>query len=458
MDMEIEVNSDNKEGETTLSIPVEEGEKDTELFSRGNPDAHFDLQGSLDEHELKRLLIWCVKNKVSDITIQSGEPVWCDIGGEKERVTRKVITHPEVTRICQIIYGDNAPAELNQGTDLDPAFEVKEEVAIPGKLERKRLIARWRFRVNITSGRMIGGDSYSLTIRTLPSQPIEVSKLGIEPDILKYMRPAQGMNLFTGPTGSGKSTLMSSVLRYLCEKTYDNGRVASEKVLEYASPIEFVYDGLQFPKSVIHQSEVGKHIISQEKGISNWAWCVRNALRRKPDIISIGEARDRDTIKGCIALSNTGHLVMTTMHTIGVAETIRRAVIEFPPEEQRSVAADLLDVLNLVVTQLLIPRKGGGKIGCREYMVFDKKARSALQGLEPELWPGRIRELLFSKQVIGCSMADSARNLLEIGEITPETFEWISNRSSNESKLVRTAIAQGLLKRNSAERQVSETH
>lgn len=414
------------------------------LFSRGHTGEKFDLNGSLDEDEFQRLMIWCVKNKVSDVTIQSGEPVWCEIGGKKEKVTQKIITHPEITRLSQIIYGDNAPSELNSGNDLDPSYEVKEQEDIPGKAERKKIIGRWRFRVNITTGRMIGGDSYSLTIRTLPSQPIEISKLGIEDDIIKHLRPAQGMNLFTGPTGSGKSTLMSSVLRYLCEKNGEDE--PGEKVLEYASPIEFVYDGLAFPRSVIHQSEVGKHIRSQDPNISDWTWCIRNALRRKPDIISIGEARDKETIKECIKGASTGHLVMSTMHTIGVAETIRRAVIEFPSQEQVGVAADLLDILNLVVTQLLIPRKGGGKIGCREYMVFDKKARSALLGLNLELWPSRIRELLFSKQVIGSSMADSARKLLEQDEITPETFEWISNRSSNESSLVRHAIARGLIK------------
>lgn len=430
-------------GENYVDIEVDDDGTDSELFSRGHDGTIFDLNGSLDEIEFSRLLVWCVKKKVSDITIQSGEPVWCEIGGMRVRSTEKNISHPEVTRITQFIYGDNGPAELNAGNDLDPAYEVKEEEENPDKPGRKHLIARWRFRVNITTGRMIGGDSYSLTIRTLPSQPIEISLLGIEPDIIKHLRPTQGLNLFTGPTGSGKSTLMSSVIRYLCERPD-----RSEKVLEYAAPIEFVYDGLNFPHSFVHQSQVGKHIRSKNPEISDWAWCIRNALRRKPEIISIGEARDRETIKECITGAQTGHLLMSTMHTIGVAETIRRAVIEFPGDEQRSVASDLLDVLNLVVTQLLIPRKGGGKIGCREYMVFDKKARSALMGLEPEMWPSRIRELLFDNQVIGSSMANSARKLLEDDLITPETFEYIADRSSNESKIVRRAISMGLMNRN----------
>src|SRR5690606_26921321 len=128
------------------------------------------------------------------------------------------------------------------------------------------------------------------------SQPIELEKLGIEPAIVANVRPPQGLNLITGPTGSGKSTLLSSIVRYICENPD-----ADEKIIEYSRPIEYVYDGLNFPASFVFQSEIGKHLRPKdERGggeDSEWAYAVRNALRRAPDIILLGEARDRATIQ-----------------------------------------------------------------------------------------------------------------------------------------------------------------
>ena len=247
------------------------------------------------------------------------------------------------------------------------------------------------------------------------------------------------MNLITGPTGSGKSTLLSSLVRWRCEQ-----KGVDEKIVEYSAPIEYVYDGLDFPDSHIFQAEPGDHLrpteLQMEEGGSLWSQCVTNALRRAPKIIIIGEARDKATLENCVKASLTGHLVMSTMHTIGVPESIRMAMMRFPGSERRAIAADLLETLNLVVTQLLLPQVGGGKVGCREFLVFDRKVRTALVGLDPDKWPAKLREMLTARQVVGRSMADSARTLLTEGRITPEIYEWIAARTSAESKVTRTVM------------------
>ena len=400
-----------------------------DTFASSHDGSFFDYDGRLDANHFDNMLLWATKKRASDVTVQSGEHVWAALGGKWARITRRRISHPEVAGIVQHIYGPNGPGELLSGNDLDPSHEVKGEGSY----------WRLRYRVNITSGRIPGAVGFQLTIRTLPSQPIPISKLGVEQDILDNLRPELGLNLITGPTGSGKSTLLSSIIRYICEKP-----TSYEKVLEYSKPIEYVYDGLDFPHSFVFQTEVGRHLRPRKEDDegSLWEYGVRNSLRRKPEIIIIGECRDRPTMAGCIEAAMTGHLAMSTVHTVGVPETIRRILRFFDAEEQRSIAVDLLEVLNLIVTQRLVDRADGkGKIAVREYIVMDAKVKSSLLGIEPNEWPARLRDMLRRKLVIGKSMSDSAKELRDSGRITPETYEWIAARTAGDTKVVRDAAA-----------------
>jgi defect-in-organelle-trafficking protein DotB len=398
-----------------------------ELFTTGHDGSIFAYEGRLDADTFDRLLTWASKIGASDVTLQSNEPVWAEIGGDWMRVTARRVSHPEVEGVVRGIYGENGPAELLSGNDIDPSHEVKTPYSH----------WRLRYRVNITAGRIPGAVGFQLTIRTMPSQPPEIVKLGIEPDIIANLRPELGLNLVTGPTGSGKSTLLASIIRYLCER-----EDACEKVLEYSKPIEYVYDGLTFPNSFVFQSEIGTHLRPRQEDDegSLWEYGVRNSLRRKPGIIVIGECRDRATMAACIDAAQTGHLAMSTAHTVGVPETIRRILRFFEADEQRSVAIDLLEVLNLVVTQRLIDRVGGGKVGVREYILFDSKLKAELIALDPADWPARLRSLLRKRLVTGRSMADAARALRIEGTITANTYEWIAARTAGDSKVVRDAM------------------
>jgi defect-in-organelle-trafficking protein DotB len=188
--------------------------------------------------------------------------------------------------------------------------------------------------------------------------------------------------LITGPTGSGKTTLLAAGCRMLIERTQGCG-----KMLTYEAPIEYVYDAITGPRSLVAQSEIPRHLPTFAAG-------VRNALRRKPNIILVGEARDRETVSAAIEAGQTGHLVFSTVHTIGVAATIRRMVSVFDPSERSERAFAMMETLRMVVTQALVPKVGGGRIGLREYLVFDENVREILLDQPIERWTAETQRLL----------------------------------------------------------------
>lgn len=363
----------------------------------------FDYEGRLAGETFDRLVAWCARAKASDINIQSNQQVVAEIAGRNVRVTRRIVSPADVEEICRYVYGDNGPGQIKGGYDMDPSYEVRGEMGTV------------RFRVNMTAMRSGKTDGIQITMRVLPAEPVPIADLGIEDDIVRNFRPSNGMFLVTGPTGSGKSTLLSSGIRMLLEREGSN-----EKIIEYSRPIEYVYDAVNTRDSMIFQHEVGRHL--RPRGgdgteESEFAYCVRNALRRKPSIIMIGEARDKATIEASVEAALTGHLLYTTTHSIGVAETLRRLVRPFPLDQQRGIAVDLMEAMRGVVTQYLRPRIGGGRVGMREYMIFDEDVRADLLKREVDEWGPRIRQMFESASVVCKSMKQSAIELHDKGLI-----------------------------------------
>jgi len=379
-------------------------------FAGSHDGSTYPLDGYLDKDSFDDLLRWCGDRKASDITITPDQHVLADIGGKLCRVTERTVSSSEVEECVRYVYGENGPAEVLGGNDLDPSHEVR----IKGQRIR-------RYRINITPGRIIGGVGMQMTIRTLPSSPIPIEKLDVEPELLANTRPTNGIIFVCGPTGSGKSTLMSSIIRMIVEKPD-----ANEKVLEYSSPIEYVFDEVEMPSSTIFQTHVGRHLRPREKGESQWAYAARNSLRRKPTIIILGEARDAETIEEAVKISQEGHLTYSTMHTNSVAETINRAINVFPHEIRDRMSIDLMGALRMIVVQILVPRVGGGKVACREFMVFDPKTRERFLKTKQTAWPILIQRLLTQNEVVGRTMLKSALHLLSTGVISMETFEKIA--------------------------------
>lgn len=398
-----------------IAVPRDEAAPSPEGDFAGTHDGSmFLFQGQLDKDSFDSLLKWAGNRKASDVTITPNQPVLADIGGALCKITDRVITPDEIAGVVRHVYGEDGPAQVNGGHDLDPSYEVR----VSG--ERLR-----RYRINVTGGRVQGGGGGSgmqMTIRTLPSSPIPIAKLNVESDLLAATRPQNGIIFVCGPTGSGKSTLMSSIIRMIVERPD-----ANEKILEYSSPIEYVFDDVEMPSSTIFQTHVGKQLKPREAGRGSvWAYAARNSLRRKPTMIMLGEARDAETIEEAINISQEGHLVYTTMHTNSVAETINRAINVFPHESRDRISIDLMSSIRMIVTQILVPKIGGGRAACREFMVFDPKVRDRFFRTPSKNWPILIQRTLQQKEATGQTMIAAALKLLKQGQISRETFEKVA--------------------------------
>ena len=348
-----------------------------------------------DQH-LDDMLVWCVQQRASDITIQTDRPVYIETDGVLFPVTRRNLDSADLAAILGRIYGADALAKLASGRDLDLSHEVR--------LDRN---TRFRFRVNITAIMSRGRDSVQITLRSLPNLPPTMKDLGVEAQIIDNWAPRQGLIFVTGPTGSGKTTLLAAGCRMLIERADGCG-----KMLTYEAPIEYVYDAVTGPRSLVAQSEIPRHLPTFAAGI-------RNALRRKPNIILVGEARDRETVTAAIEAGQTGHLVFSTVHTIGVAATVRRIVSVFDPAERTERAFAMLETLRMIVTQALVPKVDGGRIGLREFMVFDERVREILLDLPIERWTTETQRLL---QRHGQTMEQTASKAFKQGIISRRTY------------------------------------
>jgi defect-in-organelle-trafficking protein DotB len=350
-------------------------------------------------------LLWCVKKNSNDITIQTDRPVYNEIYGLLYPATFRPIDAADMNVFLTKIYGPEAGARLASANDLDLSYEIRPD-----------RYTRIRFRVNVTACLSRGRDSASITMRVLPNEPPTMDDLNVEDDIRNSWYPRQGMVIVTGPTGSGKTTLLASGIRMLMERKRGCG-----KVVCYEAPIEYVYDAIKSPRSLLSQTEIPRHLPDFARG-------VRNALRRKPNIILVGEARDKETISAAIEAAQTGHTVYTTTHTTGVAATIQRMVATFEPNERSERAYALMETVRLVVTQTLVPKVSGGRLGVREWMRFSDEVRDKLMDMDFKDWPAEINRML---PFYGQSMAKSAEILFESGDIDRRTYIMLSNSSGS---------------------------
>jgi len=255
-----------------------------------------------------------------------------------------------------------------------------------------------RFRINVYRQR--GGTS--LAIRTIPHTIPMMEQLGL-PDIVRKMadRP-QGLFLVTGPTGSGKSTTLASIVRYLND-------TANKHIITLEDPIEYLH---QHKKSIVDQREIGADTASFATGL-------RSALRQDPDVILVGEMRDLETISTAISAAETGHLVLATLHTNDAPQTIDRMIDVFPPIQQQQIRIQLAANLIGVLSQRLLPtRDGFSRVAAFEMMVNTTAIANLIR-------QEKVHQL---KSVIQIGMQDgmitmeqSLRKLVQQGVIARET-------------------------------------
>src|SRR3990167_3590973 len=359
-----------------------------------------------EQKNVDDLLIYCQQINASDITIQSAEPITVEVYGRIHKITRRKLSNTEVGDLLNAIYGPNGTTQIMRGNDLDTHYEVR-----PSRGER------YRYRVNGVGCYVDGHEGIQITIRTIPSTPPALSTLHLPQPIIDAMAPREGVVYITGATGSGKSTLLASIIKELTEE--ENG---NRKVLTYEAPIEFVYDNVVMPSSIVAQSEIPKHLPTFADG-------VRNALRRKPHLILVGEARDTETISAVIEAALTGHPVYTTLHTNGVAETIRRLVGSFPKEERIGRTIDIIETLRLIVWQRLVPSTDGKRVALREYLVFSENLRDRLLDSDPENITQTTRMLLHEQ---GQSMLSDVEVKHKAGILSDSWYQILTARLRHE--------------------------
>ena len=324
---------------------------------------------SFDPGKVDDFLLWAVAQGASDISFQTRYPAFVEVDGVLRRATSVLLDSPAMDLLCKKFFGETGDAILRSGEAIDTAHTVK--------LGRD---SSQRFRVNLSAVQVESAFAVNITMRVLPGVPPALDELGIEAEVAEPWRSCRGLTLVTGVPGSGKSTLLAAGTRNLLETGV--GRVQS---LE--SPIEFVFDGVGGDGALMSQSAVPEHFPDFKTGL-------RACLRRRPAAVVVGEARDLETVAAVISAADFGIAVYTTTHTIGVAATIRRLLAEFPVAERAERGAAFVDVLNVVVSQMLLPCPSGGRHALREWLTFDMRLKAALLDAPQDRWTSMIAAAL----------------------------------------------------------------
>lgn len=348
---------------------------------------------------MDKMLAHAESLSASDITIQTNQPIFAEVYGKLLRITNRALSNTELGDLINSIYGPNATTQLLSGNDIDTHYEFRPNRGV-----------RYRYRVNATACLVEGHDAIQITLRTIPTTPPALNSMGLPANILEAIAPQEGIVFITGATGSGKSTLLASIIRDLIEKEDSN-----RKVLTYEAPIEFVYDEIEMTSSIVSQSEIPRHLPSFADG-------VRNALRRKPRLIMVGECRDAETISAALEAALTGHPVYTTLHTSGVAETMRRLVTSFSGDERLGRTIDILETIRLCIWQKLVPTVDEKRVALREYLVFDEEVRDLLLDGDPNEVTFNTRKLVRQR---GQLMTTDAKIKFEQGIISERIYKLI---------------------------------
>lgn len=282
---------------------------------------------------IDKLLTTVIQLKASDLHISVGQPPVIRHHGRMRKLDTKVLDSDDTTALMKAITPDRCQQELQEKGGADFAIEF---------------IDGYRFRVALFKQKQTIG----LVLRRIPSQFLTFEQIGMPDAIRSLIVKPRGLILVTGPTGSGKTTSLASMINFLNEN-YDR------HVITLEDPIEYYH---KHKKCTVNQREIGVDCPSFKEGI-------RRALRMDPDIILVGEMRDLETIHAAIEAAETGHVVFATLHTSGAASTINRIIDVFPKEQQDQVRTQLSTALIGVLSQAILPRKPEGLVAAFEMMV-----------------------------------------------------------------------------------------
>ncbi|MFP5247882.1 MAG: type IV pilus twitching motility protein PilT [Thermoanaerobaculia bacterium] len=272
----------------------------------------------------------------------------------------------------------------------------------------------WRFRVNVHRQR----GTLAAAIRALPTEIPTLTQLRLPPSLAELVKPQRGLVLVCGPTGSGKSTTLAALVGEL-------NRTESRHIITIEDPIEYEHRNA---KSIVEQVEIGRDAPS-------FAAALRASLRQDPDVILVGEMRDLETVATALTAAETGHLILSTLHTSDAAQAIHRIVDVFPPAQQTQIKQQLALSLNAIVVQHLIPRsdnKGRNvavEVLLANYAIRNHIRNEKLQNLATEITLGKRQGMI--------SLEDSLATLVRDGSITVEDARVRSARPDELDSLLR---------------------
>ena len=282
---------------------------------------------------IDKLLEACVKQGASDIHITTGQPPVFRLHGRLRRLETKDLEADDTVALMKSITSERCQRELQEVGSADFGFAYGEAA---------------RFRVSVFKQR----GHIAMVLRQIPTEMLPPDVLGVPDVFTKLIMRPRGLILVTGPTGSGKSTTLASLVNFINERV-------DHHIITIEDPIEFYH---YHKKSTVNQREVGVDVPSFSEAI-------RRALRQDPDVILVGELRDLETIEAAISAAETGHVVFGTLHTNSAQGTVNRVIDAFPGNLQDQIRTQLSTSLIGVLAQTLLPRVGGGRVAAFESLV-----------------------------------------------------------------------------------------
>jgi twitching motility protein PilT len=354
--------------------------------------------------DFAQLLMDVLERRASDLHITAGSHPNIRVRGRLQPLEDYPVLDPTATR--ELVYGI---LTNDQRQRLETDWQIDFAYAIPGVA---------RFRVNAYFQRSAIGAAF----RLIPSQIVPIDDLGLPPVVHDFCKKPRGLVLVTGPTGSGKSTSLASMIDEINESR-------EEHILTIEDPIEFLHS---HKKCMVNQRELG----SDAHGFGP---ALKAALRQDPDVILVGEMRDLETISTALTAAETGHLVMATLHTQSAPQTIDRIIDVFPSHQQDQVRVQLSVALQGVMTQTLIPTAdGSARVVACETLVPTPAVRNLIR-------EGKTHQILSAMQTgagVGMQTLDAAlAGLVRAGKISQRAAE---SRSSTPEELKRLMGAGGM--------------
>ena len=336
-------------------------------------------------NQLYDILKIASENGASDVHLTVGISPKMRLHGHLVEVSAQwsALTPDDTWKIAQSIVNERQKELLIKNGEVDLSYEISE---------------LGRYRVNIFKQK----DAYALALRLIATRIPQAEELGVPQSVIDLYKLRRGLVLVTGPTGSGKSTTLASII----DKINKNRDV---HILTLEDPIEYIHS---HKKSIVNQRELGQDTRS-------YANALRAALREDPDVILVGEMRDYETISVAVTAAETGHLVLSTLHTIGAANTVDRIIDVFPPHQQQQIKAQLSNTLEAVVSQQLMPREDGeGRVAAFEVLHSTHAVRNLIREGKTHQLPSVIQT---NRKVGMITMDDSIQQLYLENQIDRET-------------------------------------